>query len=210
VNSAAPISELDATVRALCDRGKHDEATVLVLRAWGGAIYRFIAARVRDEDLTGDAFAEFSEDLWLGMSRFEGRASVKVWAYSIARNAAGQVIRKRTRTRRRHVGWTSTLSSRIADEIRTETRDYLQTGFKERFQELARKLTPEEHAILWLRINERMSWDDIARVHAAADAAELKREAARLRKRFQLIRAKLRTMAMREGLVPAKKSKDEG
>jgi RNA polymerase sigma-70 factor (ECF subfamily) len=177
------MSDVDASVRALCERGEYDEATVLVLKAWGGAIYRFIAARVRDEDLTSDAFAKFSEDLWRGMAKFEGRAPVKVWSYAIARNAA---------------------------EIRTDTREYLRTGFKTRFRELARRLAPEEHAIMWLRINERMSWEEIARVQSDVHGPELKREAARLRKRFQLVREKLRTMAESEGLVPDKESKLHG
>jgi RNA polymerase sigma-70 factor (ECF subfamily) len=204
------MSDVDASVRALCQRGEYDEATVLVLKAWGGAIYRFIAARVRDEDLTSDAFAKFSEDLWRGMAKFEGRAPVKVWSYAIARNAAGQILRKQARARRSQVGWTSTLSARIADEIRTDTREYLRTGFKTRFRELARRLAPEEHAIMWLRINERMSWEEIARVQSDVHGPELKREAARLRKRFQLVREKLRTMAESEGLVPDKESKLHG
>jgi RNA polymerase sigma-70 factor (ECF subfamily) len=196
------MSDIDAKVQAFCERGEYDRATALVLQGAGAAIYRFIAARVRDEDLAGDAFARFSEDLWRGMPRFAGRAPVKVWAFAIARNAAGQMLRKQSRERRHRTDWTSTLSCRIAEQVHTETREYLRTDFKTRFQELATRLTPEEQGLLVLRVNEQLSWDDIARVHANADDTNLKKEAARLRKRFQLVRAKLRDLAKQEGLMP--------
>ena len=196
------MSEIDATVQTLCQNGKFDDATAVVLRGSGPAIYRYIAARLRDDDLANDAFARFSEDLWRGMPRFAGRSPVRVWAYTIARNAAGQVLRTQKRERRRRADWTSTLSYRVAEGVRTETREYLRTEFKERFRELAKRLTPDEQGMLLLRVGERLSWDDIAKIQAEGGSpAELKREAARLRKRFQLIRVKLRNMAEEEGLL---------
>jgi RNA polymerase sigma-70 factor, ECF subfamily len=58
-----------------------------------------------------------------------------------------------------------------------------------------------------LRIDRGLSWSDLARVlhegeeDAALDDEALAREAARLRKRFQLVKDKLREMAKKEGLL---------
>ena len=59
--------------------------------------------------------------------------------------------------------------------------------------------------LLILRVDRRLEWVEIARVLAGDDGlvddTSLKREAARLRKRFQIVKDRLRDMAKREGLV---------
>ncbi|HEX7480846.1 MAG TPA: hypothetical protein VF331_23795 [Polyangiales bacterium] len=55
------------------------------------------------------------------------------------------------------------------------------------------------------RLSRRFSWKDIARICLGVSdddgSAELDREAARLRKRFQLMRDRLREMAAAQGLL---------
>jgi RNA polymerase sigma-70 factor, ECF subfamily len=193
---------LDEHVHELCRDAQFDRATTLVLQQLGPAVFRYVAARARDEDMAAEGFARFAEDLWRGMQGFSGRSSVRVWAFVIARNAVGQVMRTRKRERKRTRGWSSTLANRVAEQVRTKTQEFLRTETKERFAELRSRLSPEEQALLVLRINERLSWEEIARIHADAQSeAQAKREAARLRKRFQLVRDKLRKMARAEGLL---------
>jgi RNA polymerase sigma-70 factor, ECF subfamily len=159
-------------------------------------------ARAGDDTLACEAFTSFAEDLWRGMPGFANRSSVRVWAFAIARNALAQLLRGRQRERRRARTWSSSMASRVAEQVRTETLHYLRTDTKQRFHELRRRLDAEEQTLLVLRINERMSWDDIARIHLESPAdADVKREAAKLRKRFQLVREKLREMARAEGLL---------
>jgi RNA polymerase sigma-70 factor (ECF subfamily) len=62
--------------------------------------------------------------------------------------------------------------------------------------------------LLVLRVDRNLEWNDLARVLAEGDDgtapladADVTREAARLRKRFQLLKEKLREMAKREGLT---------
>jgi RNA polymerase sigma-70 factor (ECF subfamily) len=61
--------------------------------------------------------------------------------------------------------------------------------------------------LLILRVDRRLDWTEIARVlletpeHLPPDAAALKREAARLRKRFQIVKDRLRERVEREGLL---------
>ena len=98
--------------------------------------------------------------------------------------------------------FSTTLASRLAERVRTDTLAYLRTETKQRFAELRKNLSSEEQTLLVLRVNERLSWDDIARIQRAdLDANAVKREAARLRKRFQVLREKLRNLADAEGLL---------
>ena len=71
---------------------------------------------------------------------------------------------------------------------------------------LREKLTPEEQTLLILRVDRQMSWRDIATVMhdeeaGEPDEAELKRNAAALRKRFERVKNNLRELAREQGLV---------
>jgi RNA polymerase sigma-70 factor (ECF subfamily) len=205
------VLDLDERVRALRASERFDDATTLILKELGAQLFRYIFSRVRDAGLASDAFSHFSEDLWKGIAGFSGRSSVKVWAFAIARNAAGQELRGKRRHQARAGNWSSTLSSRVADVIRTETVAWNRTDAKNQFAALREQLAPEEQELLLLRTTEKMSWDDIAKIHLdeTATAEDQKREAARLRKRFQLARDKLRKLASEQGLVPKKDESGE-
>jgi RNA polymerase sigma-70 factor (ECF subfamily) len=194
-------------IQPLCRSGDFDTATTVILRELGPSVYHYLISRTRDEDVAAEAFSRFAEDLWRGMKKFRHEVNVRIWVFAIARNSAGQVLRKRNRERARSRDFTSTLANRIANEVRTTTIQYLRTDTKLRFAQLRERLSPDEQAMLVLRINQRLSWDDIARIHLSdgtgeVSSAELKREAARLRKQFQLVRQKLRQLAQAEGLIP--------
>ncbi len=196
------MTDFDDQIQELCGRQEYDRATTLALEQLGPSIVRYLAARAGDHDLASEAFAVFSEDLWRGMSTFAGRSSLRIWAFAVARNALAQVLRRRGRERRHTEAFTTTLASRIAERVRTETLAYLRTETKERFLELRKSLSADEQTLLVLRVNERLSWDDIARIQLdGLDPASVKREAARFRKRFQLLREKLRNLAAAEGLL---------
>jgi RNA polymerase sigma-70 factor (ECF subfamily) len=197
------MNELDDTVRRLCAASDYGQATTVTLKELGPSVLRYIDARIRDDDLTAEAFQHFAEDLWRGLPNFGGRSPLRVWAFVVARNAAGQVLRRRNRERKRTRAFTSTLDARLSAQVRTTTRDYMKTDVKQRFMELREELSPEERTLLVLRINERLPWEEIAVVQSESEIspAELKREAARLRKRFQLIRDRLKRMATDRGLL---------
>ena len=109
---------------------------------------------------------------------------------------------KRRRERSRSRAFSTTLANRVAEKVRTDTLKFLRSETKARFVELRQRLSTDEQALLVLRINEKMSWEDIARIQLDAPTdGTVKREAARLRKRFQLVRDKLRKMARAEGLL---------
>jgi RNA polymerase sigma-70 factor (ECF subfamily) len=71
-------------------------------------------------------------------------------------------------------------------------------------QELRDRLPEEDRMLLVLRIDRKLDWKDLAHVfsetrgHAQPDAATIEREAARLRKRFQVLKERIRELAARE------------
>ncbi|HEX3772210.1 MAG TPA: hypothetical protein VHV30_15140, partial [Polyangiaceae bacterium] len=71
---------------------------------------------------------------------------------------------------------------------------------------LRESLPVEDQSLLILRINRKLDWKEIAQVMADEGGAvpdeTLTKEAARLRKRYQLLKEKLRRMAIEQGIVP--------
>ncbi len=99
----------------------------------------------------------------------------------------------------------------IEQQVRSETLAFLRTERRARLVQLRESLPPEDQALLLLRVDRELAWSDLARVlhegEAELDSTALKKEAGRLRKRFQIVKAKIYEMARREGLVDAKPGK---
>lgn len=95
----------------------------------------------------------------------------------------------------------------MVQALRTATLAYLRTEKRTRLHALRDGLPEEDRMLLVLRVNRAIRWLDLARVFAAKragtalEASDLTREAARLRKRFQLVKERLRALAKREGLL---------
>jgi RNA polymerase sigma-70 factor (ECF subfamily) len=94
--------------------------------------------------------------------------------------------------------------SRLELRIRTETVPFLRTETKTRAAELRRKLAPDDQALLILRVDKDLGWDDIAQILAcdvAPSREALVRSSAALRKRFERIKEQLRALAQAEQLI---------
>lgn len=195
----------ETTTHECCTRGDYAGAATILIRGYGPEIVRFLYARLRDEDLASEAFSQFTEDLWRGLAGFEWRCSARVWAYAVARHAASRTV-SAARRGRRHVALSEAAElSQLEHKVRTETLAFLRSEAKGRIERLRAELPEEDQALLLLRINRQLSWKDIALVflydgRAIADA-DLQQEAARLRKRFQLLKEKLRRISLNEGSI---------
>jgi len=194
-----PASEsVEREVRALCDAGDHGRAATVALRGYGPELYSFLAAlHARDAD---DVFAEVSARLWRGLPAFQWQSSLRTWAYTIARNASNTF---RARGGREVALDDASEVGRIAKEVRTATQPYLRTDFKDKFAALRASLPVEDQELLILRVDRELDWKELAQTLSDQEltADELVREAARLRKRFQALKAKLLELGRREGLV---------
>lgn len=183
-------------------------AVTLGIRTYGPEIYSYLHAVHRNTDDTDEVFSLFTEALWRSLSSRELRCSHRTWAYAVARRTSLRYRRAERRRTARFAPWPDDAHlSQVAVAVRTETALHLQTAKRSRFAELRASLPEEDQTLLMLRVDRGLSWNDLVEVLGQAGvpphSAELvRRDSARLRKRFQALKKKLQTMAEEAGLVP--------
>ena len=199
---------LEREIRSHHDQGDLEGAAEIAVRGYGREIWNFLVAfHRRDEDGASESFSLFAEGLWRGLPGFAWHCSFRTWAYAVARKAS---LRQR-RDARRRAARNKTLPegsslSRLVQQIQRDATSSARAERQSRLVALREALPMEDQALLMLRVDRELSWNDLA--HVLGDGAStplegksLTREAARLRKRFQTIKDKLRDAAQREGLV---------
>jgi RNA polymerase sigma-70 factor (ECF subfamily) len=200
--------ELEREIRALWERGELQGAAAAAVRGYGPEIYGFLVAFHRQKDDASEVFAAFTERLWRGLPGFEWQCSFRTWAYAIARNTS-LTYRRQARRRAEMYGPLPEGSqlSALEQPPRSETASYLKTQRQTRMAALRESLPREDQELLVLRVDRKLAWRDLARVllHAGDGSSPndevLEREAARLRKRFQLLKEQLYELGRREGLI---------
>ena len=195
------MDEVDAKLEALIRAGALDQAATQALEAYGPELYGFFVNLMRGETAAVEVFSQTAEDLWRGLPSFRAQCSVRTWMYVLARHAAVRYWRSPW-NRGGRTG-ESKLDSVVAD-ARSRTAPWLRTDVKDRWHALREALDPDDQTPLVLRVDRDLSWSDVARVMLGSDdpdAAELTRETARVRKRFQLLKDELRKRARELGLV---------
>lgn len=182
----AAMTQVDAELRSLLQAARYMEATTLVLRKLGPEILGFLSAVLGNVE--GDeVFAAFSESLWRSLAGYRSRCGIRTWAYMLAR----QQIARHRKDARRHQP--QVRISELADVLQEVRRTY--TTRRATLTRLRNELSIEDRELLILRIDRELSFDEIAHLFVedpiTADDQALHREAARLRKRFQLIKDQL-------------------
>lgn len=192
-------------IRAKLESGGARDAAAAAIELYGGEVLGFLHAVARDEDLASEAFSAFSEDLLRGLPGFRWDASLRTWAYALARNALHRLRRDPRRRARNNVPLSNPGAdiSAIVDQVRTATLPFLRTSVKDELRRLREALDPDDHALLVLRIDRKMSWRDIARALPGEESEEVDRRAATLRKRFERAKTMLRELATARGIIPS-------
>jgi len=189
-------AELERAVRVRCSAGDPQAAATSILEALGAHVVRVLHARFRDEQATAEVFSLFAEDLWLGLPKFRFECSLRAWVFLLARNAGSRYLSRELRRRRALVPLSQAPEfAAHAERIRTATLLQLTTPREVRLSRLRAELSAEDQELLTLRVDRELDFAEIALVtlgdqHAAPEL--LAREAARLRKRFQLLKERLR------------------
>ena len=187
--------ELERRIRSQVEAAALEDAATQALRGYGPEILGFLVNAANDEELAVDAFSHFSEDLWRGLAGFRWEASLRTWAYTLARHALVRAARSKRRDR--NVGPLSTSAAEaIVAEVRTQTLTFLRTESRNKVATLRASLSSEEQMLLTLRVDRGLAWRDIARV--LGDFEALTRQVATLRKRFERIKNRLRTIVAEE------------
>jgi RNA polymerase sigma-70 factor (ECF subfamily) len=198
-------------IRAAFDAGHLEAAASATLKAYGTEILSFLSARMRVPSDTQEVFSMFAEDMWVGLPQFAWRCSMRTWAYTLARNAATRYAITPHRRQANNVRLTCPgVLSELVERIHSTTPGYQKTAVKDRFRALREQLDPEDQTLLVLRIDRGLAWRDLAIAMSGdvnGDDESLGREAARLRKAFERVKAELRRRAEREGLL---QPKDQG
>lgn len=190
------MATVEDRVRALWDRGDLAGAATLTIEDLGPEVLGWLVVTTNDVTTAEEAFGAASEDLWRGLASFRWECSLRTWFYTLAKRG---LVRHRKRAAERPHRRLELASFDAAERARSQTARWLQTDVKDVFARLRAGLDEDERELLVLRIDRDMSWDEIAVVlDEEGDRAKV---AARLRKRFQNIKDKLRDMAKVEGLL---------
>lgn len=197
---------IERDIRSRFEQGDFAGATTAAIRGFGPELYGFLVGFQRSEQDAAEVFSIVTERLWRGLPSFDWMCSFRTWAYAIARNASITYQEDAARRAREHVPLSEAPEiSRVVEQVRTETATWLRTETKSRVAALRESLTAEERMLLSLRVDRELSFDDLVRVlHDGGESLDdeaLRRESAKVRKRFQALKAKLAELARREGLL---------
>lgn len=192
---------LEEQIGAALDAGDLAAAATITLRGYGPEVLGLLWGILRDETLAEEAFSEFSARLWTTLPKWRRQCGMRTWASLLARRAA--IDARRDRSRRRIEQPLGYEVSRVAEAVRTGTLPHLRTENRAAIAALRDELPEDDRTLLVLRVDRELSWNDLAIVFldGESDPDALKREAARLRKRFQLIKERLYSLGRTRGLL---------
>ncbi|HXN32779.1 MAG TPA: sigma-70 family RNA polymerase sigma factor [Polyangiaceae bacterium] len=193
--------DLEGEIQSLRDAGRLRDAATKAVEGYGPEVLGFLVTILRDETSANEVFSQACEDLWQGLDRFEGRSSLRTWFYVLARHAAARFRRAPHRRPERRAGLSEV--SGIAEHVRSRTLAHLRTEVKDGFAAIRNALPEDDRALLVLRVDRKLSWNEIACVFSAdGPPEETAPVAAKLRKRFERLIVELRERAREAGLVP--------
>lgn len=189
-------AETESQIRERLDSDDLSGAATAAIDSYGPEVLGWLVVITGNHATADDVFGMASEDLWRSLSSFRWECSLRTWFYTLARRA---FIRHNKRADERPERRLELGSYDVMDRVRSRTAPWLRTEVKDAFTQLRDGLTESERELLVLRTDRDLSWDEIARIlEEEGDAAS---RAARVRKRFQALKTKLRDLAVAKGLL---------
>ncbi|HSS01176.1 MAG TPA: sigma-70 family RNA polymerase sigma factor [Kofleriaceae bacterium] len=199
MTSATPatVDPRDAELRELIVRGEHERATEEALRSYGPELVGWLCSILPTNADAHDAFSRMSEELWKSLRRFDGRCSVRTWCYMLARHAAARIRGRSGKRREVLVSQIPSLQQAVTRIWTTSSQDAKRT--RDVYAEIRTELDEEDQTLLVLRVDRNLAWRDIAQVLLGEDArpGALTRKATALRKQFERVKDRLRSLAAR-------------
>jgi RNA polymerase sigma-70 factor (ECF subfamily) len=198
--------QLERRVRAAWEARNYHAGATTLLEEIGPKVLAFLLGRLKNPADTAEAFSMFSEDLWRGLPNFDWRCTVRGWSFLLARTAADRLRAQGWRRKPKVPLSQAPLSSLVA-EVREQTLPHLRTEAKGQMRLLFEELCEDDQALLQLRLDQALSWRDVALVlefdGKVPSELELERSVLRLQQRYQKIKRRLRQLAEATGLVCA-------
>jgi RNA polymerase sigma-70 factor, ECF subfamily len=135
------------------DMSAFDELMIRYERQIYRVCYRFVDNREDAMDLAQEVFIKAFEHL----ATFRRESSLKTWLYRIATNHCINHVKKHTQE---FVEVTEHTGS-VGASVQSHLEDHEQ---REHLRRLVKQLPPKQKAILELRINEQLSYEEIAKI----------------------------------------------
>ncbi len=187
--------ELEERLQELLAAGDLRGAATAAIRGYGPQVLQVLRAMLREEAEAREAFSQFAENLWKGLATFRGEASFKTWALRLACNAARNQRDEAWRRRGRRLATGE--ASALAEEVRTRSVVRVERQ-RQALDRLRQALSVEEQSLLVLRLDQGLSWNEVAEVLAEEGQPA---EPAALMKRYERIKERLGKLAREQGLV---------
>jgi RNA polymerase sigma-70 factor (ECF subfamily) len=195
---------VDECVRTALAAGDVAQAVTAVLRRLGPEVFGFLRGALSVDADADDVFAAVAERVWRSIAAFRWECSLRTWLYVIARHEMDRFLGSARRRNKGRV--TPSALENVMAAVRTETLSALRSEKRNKLRALRDELPPEDRTLLILRVDRDLPWEDIARIFLpdvdGHPEGHLRREAARLRKRFQLVKKRLAERAREEALLP--------
>src|SRR2546421_5750079 len=135
------------------DTAAFDEIMIRYERQIYRVCYRFVENRDDALDLAQDVFVKVFEHL----PTFRRESTLKTWLYRIAINHCLNHVKKHSQEFVEVTEYTGSI--RPTAQAQLEDREQ-----REHFRRMVKRLPPRQKAILELRINEQLSYEEIARI----------------------------------------------
>src|SRR5213593_3453651 len=135
------------------DTSAFDEIMIRYERQIYRVCYRFVENREDARDLAQDVFVKAFEHL----PTFRRESRLKTWLYRIAINHCLNHVKKHVREFVEVTEYTGTIGASAHAQL--EDREQ-----REHVRRMVKQLLPKQKAILELRINEQLSYEEIARI----------------------------------------------
>jgi RNA polymerase sigma-70 factor (ECF subfamily) len=93
--ASGPVAPQDAEILEFLATGALERAFALLLDRYEGKVYRLCCAVLGDHVLAEDVTQESLIRVWRALGRYDGRASLSTWIYTIARNRCRTALARR-------------------------------------------------------------------------------------------------------------------
>jgi RNA polymerase sigma-70 factor, ECF subfamily len=188
-------SPIESEIHALATAERFGDAVTVGIRGYGEELLGYLHALARDVDDAHDLFSELCQRMWQRLPQFRWQSSFRTWAYAVARNLAIDAGRTKGRRRARQVRLADVPDvEAIAEAMRSTTQMHMRSEAKRMLDRVRDTLDPDDRTLLVLSLDRRMTWREIAEVMTGGEAPpdDVRRVAARLRKRFERLKERLR------------------
>ena len=135
------------------DMSAFDELMIRYERQIYRVCYRFVENREDAMDLAQEVFIKAFEHL----GTFRRESSLKTWLYRIAMNHCINHVKKHSQEFVEVNEYTGSTRASVQSELEEREK-------REHFRCLVKQLPPKQKAILELRINEQLSYEEIAKI----------------------------------------------